>query len=498
MESLFFEPEIVDSLYLLHNDFIISTFRKIENTSPPPAVITTLARIYLFPHPRIAYHSEFALFDAIQLDPPSFTHLPSPIFPTYSPHQQYSGLSFLAALTMKLRIVFSEFQQNLPTDPSHLPKYIELIKDDQFIITRSIYFCSCSCEIPLPVLLATPRIEVDSEIIRDFILFVKEALTTILANISNIDTLIASLPSDSSPTTPLVHGIDTQMTDSLKELRDACAVFIGSGWKFFVNLTFEITDPHKSSFKTIILDDPSFTDLILNSLRLPHTEIRSLVLMTFTNIVSHYDWMKEKCLAENLVGRMFDTVDFASLPLSESETLYRLTRFFACLCHPIGNEEEAQFEKYYLIRVSVFDSAKQFITFIFHNSDKLILDEEAQTRLQYSLCWIHRFVKNMELRSDEHDADIVSEHVKWEIRAMVEMENEEHFMIIFQSMLSRTQEWNRNKRERQKRREVLLREEGWDDVFELRVVGIEVNTNQTIQNRAKQFRIEQTLNADDL
>ncbi|KAK2942658.1 hypothetical protein BLNAU_22419 [Blattamonas nauphoetae] len=444
----------------------------------------------------IAHNSLTALFNVIQQDPPAFAHLPSPIFPSSSPHQQYSGLSFLAALPEKLRIVFSEFQTNLPADLSHLPKYIQLIKDDPFIVTHSLQFCVNSCDIPLLLLNATPPIEVDSEIIQAFILFVKEALTSILVNISNIDNLFASLLSDSSPTTPLVSGVDIQMADTLKILRNSVKEHLRNGWIFVVNLTHIIADPHKSSFQTIVVDDPSFPDLILNSLKLDHKDIRRNTLMAITNITNDFPSMNEQFITANFVSRMFETVDFVSLPLSESETLYRLTRFLSIMLFPIGDDVEAQFEQYPLIRVSVFEPAKQFITFIFHNSDKLILNDKDKTLYERHLYQIHNHIKNMELRSDEHDADIVSELVKWEVRTIPETENEANFRIVFVTIMNRTCEWNRDKRERQKRREVRLREEGWDDAFELRVVGIEVDTNQTIQIRARRFRIEQTYNAD--
>ncbi|KAK2942668.1 hypothetical protein BLNAU_22429 [Blattamonas nauphoetae] len=498
MESLFFEPEIVDSLFLQHKDFIISTFKKIGKSSPPPAILSTLARISLFPHLGIASNSLETLYNVVERDPPALTLLPSPIFPSSSPLQQYSGLSFLTALKMKLRIVFSEFQTNLPTDPSHLPKYIQLTKDDRFFVTRSIYFCSCSCELPLLLLTATPRIIVDSEIIRELILFVKEALPTILTNISTIDTLIASLPSDSSLTTPSVSGVDTQMIDALKVLRNHCHMFLNDGWCFLTDVTYKIADPHKSSFQTIILDDPSFPNLILNSLKLAHPDIRRRIIHTIINIVVRYPWMKEQFMTANLVGRMFETVDFVSLPLSESETLFGLTKFIEYMMYPNANDEKAQFEQYPLIRGCVFDPAKQFIAFLVRNSDKFVLNENDKIGLKNHLCVIHNHIKNMELRSDEHDTDVVSELVKWEIQTMVEMENENHSTTIFQSMLNRTWEWNRDKRERQKRREMCLREEGWDDAFELRVVGIGVDTHQTIQNRAKHFRIELAFNVDRL
>ncbi|KAK2954413.1 hypothetical protein BLNAU_10581 [Blattamonas nauphoetae] len=460
MESLFFEPEIVDSLFLQHNDLILSTFEKTGESSPPPAILTTLARISLFPHITIASLSLLALFEIFKRNPLTFSLLPSPIFPSSSPHQHYSGLSFLDALTKKLRIVFSEVQRNIPTDLSFIPKYLQHTSDDPFIIKRTLDFCSYSFLLTIPLLRASPHIEVDSEIIRELILFVKEALTTILTNISTIDNIIASLPSDPSPTTRLASEIDTRMIDSLRQLRDDCEVFLFNEWRFFVNLTFDIAEPHKSSFQTIILDDPSFPDLILNSLKLNHKDIRLHTIMAIVNIVIEYPRMKEQFMAANLVGRMFETVDFVSLPLSESETLLGLTKFITYMLDPIGDDEDAHFEQYPLVRVSVFEPAKQFITFMFHNSDKLILTEADNLQLECHICWIHQHIKNMELRSDEHNADIVSELVNWEVRTMVEMENEEHFQNVLQSMLNRTWEWNRNKRERQTRREVLLREEG--------------------------------------
>ncbi|KAK2946769.1 hypothetical protein BLNAU_18299 [Blattamonas nauphoetae] len=314
-------------------------------------------------------------------------HVLSHYFPhPSSPHQQYSGLSFLDALTKKLRSVFSEFQTNLPTDPSHLPKYMQLTKDDPDIIVRSPDFCSYALLLPTFLLRSTPPIEVDSEIIRDLILFVKEALTTILTNISNIDTLIASLPSDSSPTTPSVSGTDRKIQDSLKVLQTECDRFLDNGWRFIIRLTCQITNPHESSFQTIVINNPSFPDLILNSLKLTLKDIKLHTMIAISNIVIHYPTMKEQFMAANLVGRMFATVDFVSLPLSESETIFILTRFISNMLEPIGDDDDTKFEQYPLIRVSVFEPAKEFLTFIFHNSDKLILNEKKQNSArEYSL-----------------------------------------------------------------------------------------------------------------
>ncbi|KAK2961139.1 hypothetical protein BLNAU_3907 [Blattamonas nauphoetae] len=423
----------------------------------------------------------WALYWIIERDSLTLTLLPSPIFPSSSPLQQYSGLSFLAALTKKLRIVFSEIQTNLPPDPSHLPNYIHLTNDDPSIVTSSLSFCSKASFVTTLLVRVTQPIEVDTEIILELILFVKEALTTILTNISTIDTLIASLPSDSSPTTPFLSGVDTHLDDSLKVLRKACEEFLSHAWGFFVNMTFTLTRSCLSSIKTIVLDDPSFTDLIVHSLKLNDKEIRRPLLMFLASIVTVFPSMKKQFMTTNLVGRMFETVDFASLPLSESNTHHELTRFLAWMMEPIGDTEEAHFEQYPLIRLSVFEPVKHFITFLFNISDKLILSDEDKDELEDRICWIHCRITHMELRSDEYDTNFVSELAKWEIHTMIEKENEEDLKIILWSMLDRTWEWNRAKPERQKRREVVLREEGWDDAFELRVVGIDVDTDQKVQ-----------------
>ncbi|KAK2950105.1 hypothetical protein BLNAU_14907 [Blattamonas nauphoetae] len=162
-------------------------------------------------------------------------------------------------------------------------------------------------------------------------------------------------------------------------------------------------------------------------------------------------------MTANLVKRMFETVDFVTLPLSESKTLFFLTKFLANMFEPIGDDEETWFEQYRLIRVSVFEQTNRFLRFIFHNH-----------------------TKHIERRFDEHDADIVSRLVKWEIQTMIEMENDDYFQVIVAGMVCTTSEWKPEIQERRKKRLVLLREEGWDDAFELRVVGIDADTPLTI------------------
>ncbi|KAK2961182.1 hypothetical protein BLNAU_3950 [Blattamonas nauphoetae] len=269
-------------------------------------------------------------------------------------------------------------------------------------------------------------------------------------------------------------------------------------WGIIVEVTSKSAGSHQKNFRRIIISLTSFPDLILNSLKLTHQGIRENTLDAITNIVNRYGKMRQQFISADLVSQMFKAVDFISFPLSESKTLFHLTKFISTMLDPMRDDEEEQFEQYPLIRVSVFQPVQQFIKLIFHNSDKLVLEEEDNFHFENHLRWIHIHITNMELRSDELDTDIVSELVKWEVRTMVKMENESQFKFVFQSMLSRTWEWNQDKRERQKRREVVLREEGWDDVFELRVVGIEVGTNQKLLSFASRFRVKFAFNLDEL
>ncbi|KAK2959035.1 hypothetical protein BLNAU_6051 [Blattamonas nauphoetae] len=176
----------------------------------------------------------------------------------------------------------------------------------------------------------------------------------------------------------------------------------------------------------------------------------------------------------------------------------RLTRFLSQMTSPAEDDEDDEIyeEHLQLARVFVFEPAKKYIIFLFHNWDNLILDETDLPRLDISLCMVHFHVENIEIDSDEHDAEFVSELVRWEVGQMVDLEIEIHFVQIFEHVLNRTLVWDREKPERQKRREVLLREEGWDDAFELRVVGIEVEAPEDVKDLASLFRILSSFNSD--
>ncbi|KAK2958913.1 hypothetical protein BLNAU_6162 [Blattamonas nauphoetae] len=112
---------------------------------------------------------------------------------------------------------------------------------------------------------------------------------------------------------------------------------------------------------------------------------------------------------------MFETVDFEDVPLHDVETHVELTRFISTLTESIGEDEETFFNQYAILRVAVFEPATQYIIFIFNNWGKITMEDEDQYRLERYLCRLRFHINNMELRSGEHDAKIVSTLIKWEL-----------------------------------------------------------------------------------
>ncbi|KAK2958890.1 hypothetical protein BLNAU_6139 [Blattamonas nauphoetae] len=468
--------ETLGELQRVAGDIALSAFDEIVDEAPSQAVLTTLARISLYPNLRIAYNSLDSLRMIIYQYPPAFALLPSPIFPSSSPLQQYSGLDYLEALSKKVKTIFSKFQTRLQIDYQSLLDANQVTTDEIIIVESNLDFCSHSWELPVFLLRASPPIEVDPEIIRDFIIFVKDALPPVLSTIASIDNFITSLDSNPSPTSP--HTPSLSGDDELTQ--------------------FPLqSDSFMSSFESIVLDDFSFPDLILKSLLHTDDETRSDIMYVVNFVVEDFQEMRDRFISANLVGRMFETVDFVSLPLSDTKIHMELTQFLALMAEPIDEDDETYLEHLQLLRVSVFEPAKQYILFIFHNCDNFRWDEIDQGLLANYICWLDSSMKDMELHNEEHDADIVSELVRWEARQMVEMENGTTFGIMFQSIGYRTKGWMEDNPERQKRREVRLREEGWDDALELRVVGIEEDTPEDVKDDALDLRVMFSFNSDE-
>ncbi|KAK2950931.1 hypothetical protein BLNAU_14121 [Blattamonas nauphoetae] len=180
-------------------------------------------------------------------------------------------------------------------------------------------------------------------------------------------------------------------------------------------------------------------------------------MIVLVDLLLRSSWMGERVTSAHLVGRMFETVDFVSLPLFDAGTHFILTHHIALIVNPLEEDNEAYFQHLQLVRVSVFEPTKQYTVFSFHNWDRLRLGDVDRTELECHLSQIHSHLNSKELLSDGHDAEI-----------------------------NRTEEWRRNNRERQKRREVLRREEGWDDAFELRVMGIEKDERLSLRSVCRQ------------
>ncbi|KAK2954365.1 hypothetical protein BLNAU_10697 [Blattamonas nauphoetae] len=383
---------------------------------------------------------------------------------------------------------------------------MEQSKNDTSLLPRMFYFVDYVNGVVLSMLNSDPPIEVDSDIVIALMKLEKDTLSTVLANIPILKDIVSSLqPANPPPLQPTSETslpqsdekkVDQEPTDPAESLLFWMANFIGTCWEYYERLVRSFPSPHQSSFQTVILDDPSFTDNFLESLKLATSLGTEICLRTFTRILN-MPFVKERFTSGDLVRKMFETVDFVSLPLSMSAIHYRVTSLLETMMDPVRGDIEALFKQYPQLRVSVFEPARRYIHFVFHNLHRFTLNAEYRRAFDDAVCRIHNDIKNMELRSDEHDAVFVSELVRWEVRTMVEKENEESLKIVFQSMLNRGYRWKQDKPERQKRREVLLREEGWDDTLELRVVGIEVDTNQEMLGKAAAFRSVSSFNADE-
>ncbi|KAK2939905.1 hypothetical protein BLNAU_25182 [Blattamonas nauphoetae] len=369
-----------------------------------------------------------------------------------------------------------------------------------------LYFVDYVNGVVLCMLRSDPPIEVDSEVVFALMKLEKDVFSTVLANIPILKDIVSSLqPANSPHLQPTSETswpqsdekkVDLEPTDPAESLLFWMANYIGNCWEYYERLVGSFPSPLQSSFQTIILDDPSFTDNFLESLKLTTSLGTEICLRAFSRIL-YTSSVKERFTSGDLVRKMFETVDFVSLPLSKSEIHFRVTSLLETMLDPVRGDNEAIFKQYPQLRVSVFEPARQYIHFVFHNFDRFTLNAEYRRAFDNTVCRIHNYIKNMELRSDEHDADFVSELVRWEVRTMVEMENEESFKIVFQTLLNRAYRWKQDKPERQKRREVLLKEEGWDDTLELRVAGIEVNNNQEMLGKIAAFRSMSSFNADE-
>ncbi|KAK2959860.1 hypothetical protein BLNAU_5057 [Blattamonas nauphoetae] len=319
------------------------------------------------------------------------------------------------------------------------------------------------------------------------------SLQTILSSISSIDEFISFPDSNhhlTFPDTPPASGVTEKSPDSLRILRDECVNFVDAAWLFFAKKTTIKAIPRKSSFTSTILDPHPFCENVIRSLKLNNPNTGHNIIKTINRILSRIPQMKESFISANLVERMFKTFDFASLPLSESQFHWDITRFVGLMIQPIMKDKETYPTQCAIFRVSVFEPVRQHVGFVLHNWKTLTFGTADTTQQESCVCLIVGIAKDMELESDELDSGFVNELVRWEVGQMVEIENETNINRVIQRIGNMIWMWKQREKERLKRRDVLLREEGWDDVFELRVVGIELDTEQYRQLRARQFRIE--------
>ncbi|KAK2961153.1 hypothetical protein BLNAU_3921 [Blattamonas nauphoetae] len=167
------------------------------------------------------------------------------------------------------------------------------------------------------------------------------------------------------------------MIEPLKELRFEFDVFVHAGWKFFACVTLTITDPHKSSFQTNVLDDPSFPDLILNTLRLNHKAVRRKTIATIANIVVEYPSMSELFMTAHLVRPM--TV---VKPVHDAAVIEKITQtsigLLSCLQsapHAYEIVKPAFVTSFLVLYVSGIDSLKETLVSILASLMRISSDD---------------------------------------------------------------------------------------------------------------------------
>ncbi|KAK2946072.1 hypothetical protein BLNAU_18980 [Blattamonas nauphoetae] len=481
MESLFFASEISESLFQQLNNIIRFAFDKIIQSSPPSAIITTLARISLFPNHRCSSNVLRTLCHLTSRDSSSIKCCPSTIFSNPSPLQQYSGLSFTYALALKLRSEFTEFNASLQHYLSEVSKTITSSTEAQNISHRPLEVCSDICLLEMFIFNTTPPNEVDIELQRTLVLFAFEAIPSIHAMHSKLDIIISdNRSSEKSPLTRILLSL---------------VVLLERFWFILMAQCRQKSRPSGTALEPLILDHPSLPALIVMSIKLCMLLSRATVFTPLLNL-SAIPSMKEKFISCDLIRTLFDTVDFLSIPLSNTETHSTLLQILVNMLSPTADDNDQRVAEYPAIRRLVFDQAKEYIRVVLPSLSRATVPSELLINPNQVPIRMHLVLREMELKSQELDADFVSDLVRWEVRWVVDTETDEDFEMVFRTMFRLAAKWKDNLPERLKRREVLLREEGWSDALEQRIVGIETSDRQLQRHLSLVFRYISSFNTD--
>ncbi|KAK2950899.1 hypothetical protein BLNAU_14201 [Blattamonas nauphoetae] len=472
--SLCDDSETIHRLFSEDIQLIFDTFQKLKEKTPSSVVLNTLAKISLFPYLRIAFNSLIAIHAITNRDHDAFSLIEDPIFPDSPPASPFYDIRMLL---------------------SDIPKFLSLTNEEYNFYTRALFFCSYGWEL-LVFELDRRSSTVDLETGSSIISHVKEVIGSNQEQLLVIHKIADSLPTSAINSPPhnkdVVGGSSSQTVseeNNLTKLKKELIDVIWPAWKVLANLTFDYAIGLRPHLHSILADNPKLETVVLRSVEEGDIE---LIQLTFSSIISLLTIAPEnrtRLQSGNLVEKLFSSFDFQSVPLSKAEFHAFTVKFIRHMLAVDGATEEIKQAQFPSLRVSVYNHVWKYLSHVITHSPALTLNEIHRELHEddVSLCYRHIFF--MEVAADELDEAFLLEQAKWEVRWLTEVENEKTLDLRIFTCGNRAYRWRTEKWGRLKRRERMLRKEGWDDALETRVVGLHPEVSEDLRSKVLAFGI---------
>ncbi|KAK2956160.1 hypothetical protein BLNAU_8940 [Blattamonas nauphoetae] len=375
--------------------------------------------------------------------------------------------------------------------------------DEYNFYTRALFFCSYGWELlvfDLDRSSSTVDLETGSSIISQ----VKEVIGSNLEHLQMIHKIADSLPTSVINSPPLnkdnSEGISSQTVsekNNLTKLKGDVLYVTGSAWKVLANLTFDYAVDLHPHLRSILADNPKLENVVLRSIKEGDIELIQFTFSAISNLLKIEPENRTRLQSGDLMRKLFSSFDFQSVPLSEAEFHLFTVNFIRQMLTVNGATEEIKQAQFPSLRVSVYNHVWKYLSHVITHSPALTLNETNREIHEddVSLCYRHIFF--MEVAADELDEAFLLEQAKWEVRWLTEVENEERLDFRILTCGNRAYRWRTEKRGRLKRRERMLRKEGWDDAVETRVVGLHPEVSEDLRSKVLAFGILALFNLEN-
>ncbi|KAK2955046.1 hypothetical protein BLNAU_9977 [Blattamonas nauphoetae] len=244
--------------------------------------------------------------------------------------------------------------------------------------------------------------------------------------------------------------------------------------------------PH---LRSILADNPILETVVIRSVEEGDIE---LIQLTFSAIITLLEIGPEnrtRLQSGNLVKKLFSSFDFQSVPLTEADFHSFTVNFIRQMLAVDGATEEIKQAQYPSLRGSVYDHVWKYLSHVITHSPALTLYDTHREKHEDDVSTCYRHIFFMEVAADELDEAFLLEQAKWEVRWLTEVENEETLDFRILTCGNRAYRWRTEKWGRLKRRERMLRKEGWDDAVETRVVGLHPEVSEDLRSKVLAFGI---------